>query len=110
MVKFEKGDIEKYENFLKCTFVNKKYFDKKFSQIDNLKIFYIWLIIINLVSEGLDKLETVLESYVEDIEENKTDESSNGTKDKENPEIECKTKRNMNLDSSKSNQDVDNTH
>ena len=73
----ERGDIGKYEDFLKCKFVNKDYFDDNFSEIDTLRKCYIVLIIINLIGDLSEKFETLLQSINEEIKDDKTDNSLN---------------------------------
>lgn len=72
----ERSDIGKYEDFLKCKFVNKNYFDENFPDIDKLRKYYIYLIIINLVADGFDKIDTVIQSTKEENEEDEPDEKS----------------------------------
>ena len=79
----ERGDIGKYEDFLKCQFVNKKFFDKNFPDIDKLRKFYIALIIINLIADMLDKFDTVLKSSDEECVEKKEDKPINGPEESE---------------------------
>ena len=85
--KIERGDIGKYEDFLKCKFVNKVYFDDNFADITKLREYYIVLIIINLITEMLDRIKTVLESTGEEKEGVKPDESSNEGNDGDISEI-----------------------
>ena len=73
----ERGDIGKYEDFLKCKFVNKEYFDDNFSEIDTLRKCYIALIIINFIADVSEKFETLLQSINEEIKDDKTDNSLN---------------------------------
>ena len=69
----ERGDIGKYEDFLKCKFVNKEYFDDNFSEIDTLRKCYIALIIINFIADVSEKFETLLQSINEGIKDDKSD-------------------------------------
>jgi len=70
----EKGDLQKYEDFLKCKYVKKNYFDDNFPSIHKFRIFYIILLILNLTTELIDKVETSFNSILEENE--KTDNST----------------------------------
>ena len=61
----ENGDLEKYEKFLKCKYVKKKYFDENFPDIHNLRIYYITLLILNLTIEVFDKCESFFNFIIE---------------------------------------------
>ena len=71
---FETSDIGKYEDFLKCKFVKKNYFVEYFPNTDKLRIFYKSLLILNLITEFIDKLETAIKTPLE-IENNITSNS-----------------------------------
>ncbi len=73
----ERGDIGKYEDFLKSKFVNKEYFDENFSEIDTLRKCYIALIIINFIADVSEKFETLLQSINEGIKDDNPDYLSN---------------------------------
>jgi len=70
----EKGDLQKYEDFLKCKYVKKNYFDENFPDIHKFRIYYIFLLILNLTTELIDKVETSFNSITE--ENNKTNNST----------------------------------
>ena len=65
---FEKGDLGKYENFLECKYVRKKYFSK-FPDIDSLLRTYKAYWISTIISESSDKLEIIIEIIIEIIKE-----------------------------------------
>ena len=79
----ETSDIEKYENFLECTFVKKNYFDEYFPYSDKLRLYYKILLIVNLITESIDKLETALKTPLED-NNNTTDSSTETNKTETN--------------------------
>ena len=73
----ESGDIGKYEDFLKCKYVNKEYFDETFPDTHKLRRYYIILIFFNLFTDLLDKFENVLKSAEEGIELDSNPEQTN---------------------------------
>ena len=67
----EKGDIEKYDDFLDCPNVKVKFFDK-FSEINTLRKCFIAFLILNIIEHGLDKLQKCCD-YIEKVSKLKTD-------------------------------------
>ena len=56
----EKGDIEKYDDFLDCPEVRVKFFDK-FGEINSLRKCFIAFFILNIIEQGIDKLAKVFD-------------------------------------------------
>lgn len=57
----EKGDIEVYDDFLECKNVRSKFF-KKFSDIEHLRRTFIAFLIMNIIVQGIDKIEKCFEN------------------------------------------------
>lgn len=55
-----KGDIEKYDDFLDCRYIRTKTFDK-FSDVNKLKNCFIAFFILNIISQGIDKIEKLFD-------------------------------------------------
>lgn len=69
----EKGDIEKYDDFLDCPEVRVKFFDK-FVEINSLRKCFIAFFILNIIEQGIDKLAKIfdiVEKLVELDDKNK---------------------------------------
>ena len=54
----ENGDIEKYDDFLDCKIVNKDKF-KKFSDVNKLRRVFLAFMVLNIISEAVDKLDSL---------------------------------------------------
>ena len=52
----EKGDIEKYDDFLECKNVKPKYF-KKFSDIHHIRNCFFAFLVFNIMVQGIEKVE-----------------------------------------------------
>ena len=63
----EKGDIEKYDNFLDCKNVKVKIF-KKITDINRLRGCFFAFVILNIINLGIEKLETIMEKSEKDNE------------------------------------------
>lgn len=95
---FEKGDIEKYDNFLECGNVRKKFFSK-FTDVEILRKNYTVYWISTIISEGTDKLEQLAEIIFfpnendshEDHDNHSSDKSNNQSMNKYSTEISIKT-------------------
>jgi len=57
----EKGDIEKYDDFLDCPKVKRIYFEK-FSDIENLRKCFLAFAVFNIISGFIDKIEEVFDT------------------------------------------------
>ena len=66
----EKGDIEKYSDFLECSGVKVEYFKKKISNVNKLRGCFYTFIIMNFILLGIEKIEKYLEVAEKSIEEN----------------------------------------
>jgi len=53
---YEKSDIEKYDDFLKCRNIEKKFFDE-FSGVTKLRRCFFAFFVLNLISQGLDRFQ-----------------------------------------------------
>ena len=53
---FEKGDIEKYDDFLDCPNIKVNYF-KNFSDVDTFRKVTFAFLVLNIVSQGIEKIE-----------------------------------------------------
>ena len=56
----EKGDIEKYDDFLECKIVKPKYF-KKFSDIHHIRNCFFAFLVFNIMVQGIEKIEKCFE-------------------------------------------------
>ena len=56
---FQKGDVEKYDDFLECKNVKIKFFEK-FSDINTIRGCFIAFIILNVAIQGTEKLKNIL--------------------------------------------------
>lgn len=56
----EKGDIEKYDDFLECKIVKPKYF-KKFSDIHHIRNCFFAFLVFNIMVQGIEKVEKCFE-------------------------------------------------
>ena len=79
----EKGDIEKYNEFLDCKYVKKDFF-KKFDDIEKLVLIFEIFVYLNLISEIINKILDFVEIYLvnaesefNEREENKNESQSN---------------------------------
>lgn len=72
---FEEGDIGKYENFLECKYVRKKYFSK-FPDVDKIIKAYKTYWISTIISESLDTFEMLLEIIIEEKNKNKNNDNA----------------------------------
>ena len=54
----EKGDIEKYDDFLNCPNVNRKYFEK-FSDIEKIRKCFLAYAVFNIISYFIDKISSL---------------------------------------------------
>lgn len=79
----EKGDLEKYDNFLDCENVNKGFFNE-FSKVKNIRKCFIAFFVLNIISQGLEKCDNCC--GINDINEKK-DKKAN----------EENTQKNMNI-------------
>ena len=61
----ENGDIQKYEDFLDCSNVRKKFFEK-FSDIKKLRRSFLAFAIVNIISESVDKVDSLVD-YCEEL-------------------------------------------
>jgi len=66
----EKGDIEKYDEFLDCKNVKREKFEE-FSDITKLRNNCIALLIFNVFSQGIDQIEKFIDFSIKNIEEEK---------------------------------------
>ena len=57
----ESSDIRKYDDFLECKNVQKKFFNK-FEDIDKLRKIFIAFAVLNIISESIDKAKDLFES------------------------------------------------
>ena len=57
----EKGDIEKYDDFLDCSNVKSKFFNK-FSSINRLRNCFLAFLILNIIVQGIEKIEKCFEN------------------------------------------------
>ena len=57
----ESSDIRKYDDFLECKNVQKKFFDK-FADVDKLRKIFIAFAVLNIISESIDKAKDLFES------------------------------------------------
>ena len=57
----EKGDIEKYDDFLDCPNVKKKYFEN-FSDIEKLRKCFLAYAVFNIISYFIDKVSSLVDS------------------------------------------------
>ena len=64
----EKGDIEKYDNFLECKNVKVKFF-KKFSDAHKLRRVFFAFLVLNIVNQGLEKIEKCFDTFEKSSEE-----------------------------------------
>ena len=71
----EKGDIEEYDDFLDCKNVRKKYF-AKFSDINKLRKCFLAFFILNIIVQGIDKIQNCFEN-LEKLEEGEKYENKN---------------------------------
>jgi hypothetical protein len=65
----EKGDIEKYNDFLDCPGVNADYFKENISNVNKLRGCFYAFIIMNFILLGTEKIEKYLEVAEKSIEE-----------------------------------------
>ena len=63
----EKGDIEKYNEFLDCKYVKKDFF-KKFDDIEKLVLIFEIFVYLNLISEIINKILDFVEIYLVNAE------------------------------------------
>ena len=56
----EKGDIEKYDEFLECKNVKTKAFSK-FSDVQKIRICFFFFVILNIIGQGIEKIEKCVE-------------------------------------------------
>ena len=87
----EEGDIGKYSEFLECKYVNKEFF-KKFDDVEFLVLIFEIFVVINLVSEVLDKIIDFVDLFLENAQkeleemekekENKSKEAVSGDESK----------------------------
>ena len=57
----EKGDIEKYDDFLDCPNVKKKYFEN-YSDIEKLRKCFLAYVVFNIISSFIDKISSLFDS------------------------------------------------
>lgn len=57
----EKGDIEKYDDFLNCPNVNRKYFEK-FSDVEKIRKCFLAYAVFNIISYFIDKISSTFDS------------------------------------------------
>ena len=57
----EKGDIEKYDDFLDCPSVKVDYFKKKISSVNKLRGCFYAFVIMNFILLGIEKIESYIE-------------------------------------------------
>ena len=93
---FEKGDIEKYENFLECSNVRKKFFSKLFIDVENLRKNYTFYWIFTIISEGIDKLEQLIEIICFPNEDKNNNNSIDNTNNQSLNKIPTETSININ--------------
>ena len=77
----EKGDIEKYTEFLDCKYVNKDFF-KKFDDIEKLVLIFEMFVYLNLISEIINKITDFVELYLENAEYELIEKIKNGEESK----------------------------
>ena len=65
----EKGDIEKYDDFLDCKNVKVKTF-KKITDVNKLRNCFFAFVILNIINLGIEKLENILEKMEKKDNEN----------------------------------------
>ena len=58
----ESSDIGKYDDFLECLNVKRKFFDK-FSDVDKLRKIFLVFAVLNIVSASIDKADELCEKY-----------------------------------------------
>jgi len=56
----EKGDIERFDDFLDCKFVKVKRF-KKITDVNKLRGCFFAIVILNIINQGIEKLENIFE-------------------------------------------------
>lgn len=59
----EKGDIQKYDDFLDCKKVKVKVF-KKFSDVHIIKNCFFTFVIMNIINQGIEKIEKIIEEQL----------------------------------------------
>ena len=52
----EKGDIEKYDDFLDCKIVNTKFFNK-LSDVQKIRRCFYAFLVLNIIVQGIEKIE-----------------------------------------------------
>ena len=77
----EKGDIEKYTEFLDCKYVNKDFF-KKFDDIEKLVLIFEIFVFLYLTSEIINKITDFVELYLENAEYELNEKIKNGEESK----------------------------
>ena len=69
---------------MKCFYVKKDFFDENFPDIRKLRNYYIALLILNLMTESIDKYETAIKfAFEKENEQSENNSDKSGTKKKD---------------------------
>lgn len=71
----EKGDLEKYDDFLDCKIVKSKVF-KKISDINKYRNCFFAFVVFNVITLGIEKIERIYE-YGKEMDEEQNRKQSN---------------------------------
>ena len=69
----EKGDIGKYDDFLDCKIVKSRFF-KKFSDVHKLRVCFFAFLVLNIINQGIEKIEACFQSSEKTLAGNDIDE------------------------------------